>query len=122
MVRALPFLLVLVLEIYCLVDVISSRDDEIRNLPKVAWLLLVLFFPFVGSIAWLVAGKPQAVAPRYGLHERPAPQFPEYDRPGRAAATTPELDEEFLKQVRERAEKQRRELEEEQRKRREREA
>jgi hypothetical protein len=34
--------------------------------------------------------------------------YPEYDRPGRFAATNPENDEEFLRQVRERAEEQRR--------------
>jgi hypothetical protein len=36
------------------------------------------------------------------------PEFPEYDRPGRAAATAAESDEEFLRKVRERAEEQRR--------------
>ena len=39
---------------------------------------------------------------------RAQPLFPEYDRPGRAAALDPEKDEEFLRQVRERAEEQRR--------------
>ena len=34
--------------------------------------------------------------------------WPEYDRPGRAAATQAESDEEFLRKVRERAEEQRR--------------
>ena len=36
------------------------------------------------------------------------PEYPEYDRPGRAAATEAESDEEFLRMVRERAEEQRR--------------
>ncbi len=35
-------------------------------------------------------------------------EFPEYDRPGRAAPAKPEDDEEFLRKVRERAEEQRR--------------
>ena len=34
--------------------------------------------------------------------------YPEYDRPGRFAATDPADDERFLRQVRERAEEQRR--------------
>ena len=29
-----------------------------RNLPKVAWLLLILLFPVVGPVAWLLAGRP----------------------------------------------------------------
>lgn len=36
------------------------------------------------------------------------PEFPEYNRPGRAAGHSVESDEEFLKRCRERAEEQRR--------------
>ena len=100
-------LVVLALWIYSLVDVIGSDEGAIRHLPKVWWLLIVLFFPFAGSIAWLVAGKPQGVV-RRSAHERAVPDFPEYDRPGRAAATDPTADEAFLRGVRERAEEQRR--------------
>ncbi len=100
-------LLTLALWIYCLVEVISSDEGGIRHLPKVPWLLIVLFFPLAGSIAWLVAGRPVGQAPPRAF-ERAAPAFPEYDRPGRAAATTPEGDDEFLRRVRERAEEQRR--------------
>jgi len=100
-------LLVLALGVFCLIDVIGRSDGEIRNLPKLWWIVLVLLFPLVGSIAYLVAGRPESDA-RRSLHERAVPQFPEYDRPGRAAATRPEDDEEFLRKVRERAEEQRR--------------
>lgn len=93
--------------VFCLVEAISTPADRIRNLPKVAWVLLVLLFPLVGSIAWLVAGRPDSGAARSG-HDRSAPGFPEYNRPGRAAPADPAKDEEFLRQVRERAEDQRR--------------
>ena len=56
------------------------------------------------SIAWIAAGRPRG--PRRRTEGSPA--FPEYDRPGRAAATDPAQDEEFLRKVRERAEEQRR--------------
>ena len=112
--RLLFFLVPLVLSIYCIVEAISARDDEVRNLSKVWWILLVLFFPFVGSIAWLVAGRPQRAARRHGPHERSAGAFPEYDRPGRFAAADPAADEAFLKKVRERAEEQRRRAREQQ--------
>ena len=118
MLRLLFFLVPLVLSIYCIVEAISSRDDEVRNLSKVWWILLVLFFPFVGSIAWLVAGRPQRAARRHGPHERSAGAFPEYDRPGRFAAADPAADEAFLKKVRERAEEQRRRAREQQARRR----
>ncbi len=100
--------LVLVLCIFCVVDVITTREGEARHLPKWVWLVLVLFFPLVGSIAWLVAGRPSRRPQRRRPRERPAPSFPEYDRPGRAAAANPEADEEFLRRCRERAEEQRR--------------
>jgi hypothetical protein len=111
------FLLVLALDIFCLIDVIVSREDEVRNLPKVVWLLLILFFPMVGSIAWLAAGRPQLGPTRRSAYEREMPHYPEYDRPGRAAGLTPESDEEFLRRVRERAEEQRRKAAEEKKRR-----
>ena len=100
-------LLVLVLWVFSVVDVIISDEGAIRHLPKLPWLLLVLFFPLAGSIAWLVAGRPQGPA-RPRAFERDVPAYPEYDRPGRAAASDPAEDEAFLRRVRERAEEQRR--------------
>ena len=110
--RLLFFLVPLVLGVFCLIEAISSRDDEVRHLSRVWWILLILFFPFVGSIAWLAAGRPVRAPRRLGPHERSTSQFPEYDRPGRFAASDPEADAEFLKKVRERAEEQRRQTRE----------
>lgn len=94
--------------IWCLVEAISTDGSRMRNLPKVAWILLILFFPLAGSIAWIVAGRPTAT------QAETKPAFPEYERPGRAKAADPEKDEAFLKQVRERAEEQRRRYEQQQ--------
>lgn len=93
--------------IFCLVDVITTEESSCRNLPKMLWLLLVLLVPLVGSIVWLVAGRPQQATRVAGRYERTTPAFPEYDRPGRFAATSPDDDEEFLRKCRERAEAQR---------------
>ena len=98
------------LAVYCLVGVIGTPADRVRNLPKLAWVALVLLFPLLGSIAWLVAGRPAGGGADRGAHGPAA--FPEYDRPGRAAAADPQKDEEFLRRVRERAEEQRRRHEE----------
>lgn len=98
--------LVFVLWVFCFIQAVTSRAEDVRHLPKVAWVLLVLFFPLLGSVAWLVAGRP--VKARARPYERPATAFPEYDRPGRAAAVDAEADEEFLRRCRERAEEQRR--------------
>jgi hypothetical protein len=102
-------LLLLALDIFCLFDVVLSDEDRVRNLPKIAWFLLILLVPVIGSVLWIGLGRPQTgAAGRASAYERPATGFPEYDRPGRAAGTTPESDEEFLRRVRERAEEQRR--------------
>jgi hypothetical protein len=98
------------LMVFCLVEAISTPESSIRNLPKVVWVLLILFFPLVGSIAWLVAGRPEAGSAL--TRERGgSPDYPEYHRPGRMAAADPGKDDEFLRQVRERAEEQRKRYE-----------
>jgi hypothetical protein len=97
----------LCLMVFCVLNVITTPESQVRNLPKLVWLLLCLFFPIVGGIAWLVAGRP-ATATRSLPNRGNAGIPPEYDRPGRAAAASPEDDEAFLRQVRERAEAQRR--------------
>jgi hypothetical protein len=94
--------------IFCLVDVAQTQDDEIRNLNKGAWIIIVLFFSVPGAIGWFVFGRPESRPRAARAYERAVPSFPEYDRPGRAAASDPEKDEQFLRQVRERAEEQRR--------------
>ncbi|HEX6501355.1 MAG TPA: PLDc N-terminal domain-containing protein [Micromonosporaceae bacterium] len=100
-------LLLLALWVFCLIDVIVVDEYRVRNLPKGVWLLIVLLLPDVGSILWLVAGRPWESRTRPS-RSRTAREFPEYDRPGRHVAQNPDDDEEFLRQVRARAEEQRR--------------
>jgi hypothetical protein len=95
--------------VYCLLDVIMTEDHRVRNLSKAVWVAVVLVTFEVGAVAWLVAGRPRSGSRdlRYkGNAGRAARQYPEYDRPGRFAATNPDDDEAFLRQVRERAEQQ----------------
>ena len=54
MLRLLFFLVPLVLSIFCLIQCITSRDDEIRHLKTVWWLLLILFFAIWNVIAWFL--------------------------------------------------------------------
>ena len=107
------------LVVYCVLNIITTPDAQVRNLPKLLWLLLTLMFPIVGGIAWLVAGRPQGPArsARQGLpgkgNQRPVPA--EYDRPGRATASSPDDDETFLRGLKERADAQRKKAEQERR-------
>ena len=62
MLRLLGFgfvpLVLLALWAYCVFDVIASDEALIRNLPKGIWLVIVIFLPDVGSLAWLALGRP----------------------------------------------------------------
>ncbi|CAL9551209.1 PLD nuclease N-terminal domain-containing protein [Streptomyces sp. enrichment culture] len=57
MLRVLMFLVPLALSVYAFIDCISTKDDDIRHMPKPLWAILVLLFPLVGSISWIIAGK-----------------------------------------------------------------
>lgn len=52
-------LLVLGFWLFCLFDVITTDESQMRNLAKPWWIVIVLIFSVVGSIMWLVAGRPQ---------------------------------------------------------------
>ncbi|MET9346744.1 PLDc N-terminal domain-containing protein [Streptomyces termitum] len=66
MLRALMFILPLALLIYAFIDCLNTPEDEVKHLPKVVWVLVVLLFPLVGSIGWLAAGKERRRAGRGG--------------------------------------------------------
>jgi Phospholipase_D-nuclease N-terminal len=59
MLRYLPFLLVLALWIYAFVDCLNTPEEQVRGLPKVVWVIIILLFGevLVGPVAWLLAGK-----------------------------------------------------------------
>ncbi|MBK3632718.1 PLD nuclease N-terminal domain-containing protein [Streptomyces asoensis] len=61
MLRYLPFLLVLALWIYAFIDCLNTPEEEVRGLPKVVWVIIILLFGevLVGPVAWLVAGRPR---------------------------------------------------------------
>ena len=48
---------IILITVIVLVDVITKDDSQIRNLPKIAWVIIVLLFPIVGSLVWLLAGR-----------------------------------------------------------------
>ena len=83
--------LMLALWIYAVFDVISTDEILVRNLPKTVWLLLVIFVPFIGPIAWLILGRPLYAGWQPGGQTEARPQrwvAPE-DRPGFATAAPP---------------------------------
>ena len=95
------FLAELVLLVYCVLNIITTPDTEVRHLPKLVWLLLVVVLPLAGGLAWLYARRPRdpAALPR------------SLRTPAEPARSSPDDDEAFLQQLRARADQQRREAE-----------
>jgi hypothetical protein len=60
MVRGLLFLFAawLMFTVFVTVFAISAKKNEVRNLPKWAWILICLFVPLVGGLLYLVLGRP----------------------------------------------------------------
>jgi hypothetical protein len=88
--------------IFCIIDVITTPTGQCRNLPKLAWLAIVILLVDIGSIAWLIAGRSWSGAAGRTVAGTPA-------RTGaRKVAANPDDDEEFLASLRSRAEEQRR--------------
>ncbi|GAA2416904.1 hypothetical protein GCM10010420_53980 [Streptomyces glaucosporus] len=92
MLRLLPTVLVLAVWIYAFIDCLNTPENEVRKLPKAAWIFIVLFFgmALMGSIAWFVAGRPRRNAP-YGAV-----------RPAERRWVAPDDNPEFLKSIGER--------------------
>lgn len=61
--RFLPWVMALVLYIYCWFEIAQSDPAEVRQLPRGLWALIVVV-PFLGAIAWLALGRPNGTSAR----------------------------------------------------------
>ncbi|AWS40061.1 hypothetical protein DKM19_00680 [Streptosporangium sp. 'caverna'] len=79
--------------LYCLFDVITTPDEESRNLPKLLWVIIVVLLIPVGGLFWLLLGRPTGPqAPRSLFSDDQQPQRPE-------APKGPDDDPDFLKDL-----------------------
>jgi hypothetical protein len=67
----MPFVVfcLLVLWVLSMVDVARAPESRCRLFPKIGWLLIVGCVPTVGTVAWLLAGRPWSF-----LVPQPAPR------------------------------------------------
>jgi hypothetical protein len=94
MLRLLPVLIVVVLLVVSLIDAVQTPEASMRNLPKWAWLLLIVMLPVAGPLAWMFAGRPRRTGRSVPWPATQTSGFPEYERPrGRRA---PDDNPEFL--------------------------
>jgi outer membrane biosynthesis protein TonB len=88
-VRFLPFLISLALSVYALFSCIQTPDEDVPHLPKLVWIVLIVFVPFVGPIVWLLMLRTQlGRRDRGGRPPKPTP------RP-----VAPDDDPDFLKSL-----------------------
>ncbi|MEU9146287.1 PLD nuclease N-terminal domain-containing protein [Streptomyces sp. NPDC048349] len=92
MLRYLPFLLIIALTIYAFIDCLNTPEEEVKHLPKVVWVIIILLFSIVGPVVWLFAGKKRAA-----IGGGRAPR--------RAQWVAPDDNPEFLKYLREEQER-----------------
>jgi hypothetical protein len=83
-------LLAVLFWIWCILDVIRAPAAEIRYVPKVLWLAFVVLIPTIGSLGWLLLGRPETLGSRLGS------RLAGSERPPAAA---PDDSPDFLRQV-----------------------
>jgi hypothetical protein len=81
----LIFVGLLLFWLWALYDVVTVEPSQVRNLPKVLWLVVVVLLFGLGAVLWLFLGRPvrSATAGRPAAPRRPrrAPEpEPEADR------------------------------------------
>ncbi|MBX6384178.1 MAG: PLDc_N domain-containing protein [Microbispora sp.] len=59
-------LALLALWLYCLFDVITTPEEDVRNLPKFMWVFIVVLLADVGALTWLLVGRPRRRDALYG--------------------------------------------------------
>jgi hypothetical protein len=90
-------LLTLALMVTALIDAITRRDDQVKHLPKFAWILLIVIIPLVGSVLWFTIGREWSAPreamtfgdPRRWSREEPTP--PPAPRPTETRSTAQQL-------------------------------
>ena len=81
-----------------LIDIITKQPGQVKHLPKLVWILLVVFLPLIGSILWFTIGReynaPVDRSTFADLRRRPSPAPKPLDyRMQRARTTEEELAE-----------------------------
>ena len=91
-------LAVLALWVYCILDVIATDEAVMRNMPKIFWLIVVIILPTVGSLAWLLLGRPANAG--YMPGDTTTRSLPRKSKPGPAG---PEDSPDFIAELDDRA-------------------
>ena len=76
--RVIFTVVALALTVYALVDCLQADQRQVRNLPKLGWVGIIVVVVIVGPVAWFLAGRPRSMPPR-GYRGPGHPRGPEDD-------------------------------------------
>jgi hypothetical protein len=87
------FLIATVFWLWAIFDSITSDAAQVRNLPKIAWVIVVFLGLEFGAAAWVLLGRPRKqpyAGPRSTLRPRPS---------GPPGPVGPDDDPDFLRKL-----------------------
>ena len=72
MLKVLLIVAVVMLTVYCVVELAQTKGARVRTMPRWLWLFVVICVPVIGPFAWLLTGRPTS-------RPRPRPLAPDDD-------------------------------------------
>lgn len=101
--RIVLIVLVFALTLYALLDCARTPDESMpARMPKYLWITLVVLFPTIGPIAWIIFSRVKAAEERGGYVEPTVWSSKEgtaFRRPQRPRPVAPDDDPEFLRDL-----------------------
>jgi hypothetical protein len=93
----LLYVIPLALMIYAVADCVSDDNVDRTSLPKVAWIIIIILFPYIGPLAWIAAAK--IARPRGRQAGWRGQQWPPGRPAPRLTALPPDDDPDYLRQL-----------------------
>ncbi|VEG29811.1 PLD nuclease N-terminal domain-containing protein [Actinomyces howellii] len=101
--RIVLIVVVLALVLYSLLDCARTPEEGMpARIPKFVWILLIVLFPTVGAIAWIITSRVKAAEERGGTVEPTmwsSREGTSFRRPERPRPVAPDDDPEFLREL-----------------------
>ena len=87
----------LALVVGALVDIITRPEGQVKHLPKVGWIILVILLPLIGSLVWFMAGRGYTASGEYlGFGDPRRRESRDAEQPYRAGERGPRTTEQEL--------------------------
>ncbi|MFE4950470.1 PLD nuclease N-terminal domain-containing protein [Leifsonia sp. NPDC056665] len=98
-------LLILVFFVVALIDIILRDSSQVKHLPKVAWIFIVILLPLIGGVLWFAVGREYSGAgyrrPRgtYVARDQAAPAARPLSTEEQLAALEREIEDDRIRQL-----------------------